>query len=55
MLGWLYRMLIGSFTSCNHKWIILKERPIKDDGLRIGTVYDCQCEKCGNITFKRFG
>lgn len=52
MLGWLYRMIIGSFKGCQHKWVVIADIrlavPDKMD-LTSGFQRDLQCEKCGNI------
>ncbi len=35
-----------------HKWTILRHGAMKDldyDGTRIGTVYELQCQHCGNV------
>lgn len=48
MLELLYRIFIGH----NHKWEIIREVGIIDDGgNRVGTKYHLQCEICGNIKY----
>lgn len=53
MLGWLYRILIGSFKSCDHNWEVYKEHPMirhrDDDGGRYGTHYIQKCTNCGKL------
>ena len=51
MLGWLYRTLVGSFSSCNHKWKIIEHHKISDHGgaCYIGDSRTLQCEHCGNV------
>jgi hypothetical protein len=54
MLGWLYRVLVGRFRSCNHRWVIIEQtklvrvRDLEYAGIR----YTLQCEKCGNLKEK---
>ena len=63
MLGWLWRIIFGSFNGCEHKWKIIQEvkklgqrTDIYDDPIGekfiLGTKYTLQCEKCGDIKFK---
>lgn len=50
MLGWLYRMIIGSFGFCEHTFEIHKENPVvNDDGDRRYTRYALRCTKCGDM------
>lgn len=50
MIGWLYRMLIGSFYICHHKWEVLTKVFVVDkiSGSKY-VEYNLQCEKCGDI------
>jgi hypothetical protein len=50
MLGWLYRMIIGRFSSCEHKWA--KVATLSGKYMHGGG--EChrwimQCEKCGKV------
>lgn len=38
---------------CEHKWNIIIKNEIRCDGEKIGDRYHLQCEKCGNMKFKR--
>ena len=49
MLGWLYRVLIGSFKSCDHEWEIYKQGNMYIKGRCIGHWYTQKCKKCGDI------
>ena len=60
MIGFLYRLLIGKFTSCDHKWEILKEKSVynlADDGSYYNfpsyTKYVMRCDHCGEIKVKK--
>jgi hypothetical protein len=51
MIGWLYRVLIGRFSRCDHKWETMETINVKD--ISDGTSwyrYILKCEKCGEIT-----
>ncbi len=48
MIGWLYRIIFGRFTQCQHKWVIHRQiegRYTEGGGSTI--VYVNRCEKCG--------
>lgn len=51
MIGWIYRLIVGSFSSCHHDFKIIKEGEEKDikSGSVIGYVYVLQCSKCGEL------
>lgn len=48
MIGWLYRLIIGDFQSCQHKWVILEKQQVSMLDA-VWTRYTLQCEKCGNL------
>lgn len=54
MLGLLYRLLIGTFKTCDHKWEKVAEFKLyADQGKRMmGVKYVLQCKNCGNIKDK---
>jgi len=52
MLGWLYRALVGSFSSCNHKWKVIRTIQVaraSDDDELLGYQYTQECEHCGKL------
>jgi uncharacterized protein CbrC (UPF0167 family) len=51
MIGFLYRLFFGNFSSCKHSWEIIQEEKIKrsNDKARIGTVYIQKCKHCGKL------
>mgnify|MGYP006296522433 CR=1 FL=1 len=55
MLGFLWRLLVGSFQSCPHKWVMLEEGYIHDAPTKnkIGAAYVMRCERCGCIKRKK--
>ena len=56
MLGWLWRVLIGSFYSpkeCSHIWETEETRDlVNTKKVKIGVVKMCRCQQCG--TWRRF-
>jgi hypothetical protein len=56
MLGWLWRVLVGNFISCQHNWDTF-ERVSVYGGLsnEIPTAHDfyLRCKNCGNVKRKR--
>lgn len=51
MLGWIYRIIIGHFSKCDHEYKIIKEgteTKIGTDSV-ISYVYVLQCSKCGEM------
>jgi len=43
--------------TCEHKWIVVKQGEITKNNSnkdKIGTWYDMQCSKCGQLTCKEF-
>lgn len=52
MIAWLYKLIIGNFSHCKHKWQINQEYDVfqgETKGLPIRKGYILQCEKCGDI------
>lgn len=51
MIGLLWRLIVGSFKSCNHQWDTTHKIPIRDDGESLPTGYRfvLTCKNCGNI------
>lgn len=49
MLGWLWRMIVGRFGFCKHKWKIIKASECGCPGGGIWTRHYSQCELCGTI------
>lgn len=54
MLGWIYRMIVGHFSRCQHKWKIHEEHALvhrkEDDTVKtIGTLTVLQCQNCGDL------
>lgn len=54
MIGWLWRLLIGRFTSCDHKWETKEELQYvtKDTRAPAGKRVLLRCEKCGDWTMR---
>lgn len=49
MLGWLYRKLIGHFSTCEHTFEIHKETTVNGDYGSRFTRYALRCNKCGRM------
>ena len=48
-------MLVGRFSHCEHKWIILSRAEVVNRaGATIGEYYCLQCQKCGDLKNKDF-
>lgn len=50
MIGWLWRILVGRFHECEHKWIHRgTHKVVMDDHDEVPLYHRqvCQCEKCG--------
>lgn len=61
MLGFLYRIFIGTFKSCNHVWEIHSKSNItrisndpKVHNTIKGTEYILKCKHCGNLKIENF-
>jgi hypothetical protein len=56
MIGWLWRVLVGSF-GCEHKWLIHAEIPVyaSNNAKRpMAREYHLKCERCGTMTRKSY-
>lgn len=53
MLGWIYRVLIGSFKpeeKCIHEYKMLEWVQLHEEGrFHVGNCYISRCNKCGDI------
>ena len=47
MLGWLYRIIIGRFSTCEHNWKKISDGEIKQDGIMKAKIMVYRCIKCG--------
>jgi hypothetical protein len=52
MLGWLWKLIVGNFTRCDHSWKIIKEVRCSDEWQGSWTRYHLQCGKCGDVKCK---
>jgi hypothetical protein len=52
MLGKLWKLLVGSFSNCEHHWEIIKEIRASDYAGGQWTRYHLQCDKCGDVKCK---
>ena len=56
MIAWLYKIIVGNFTQCSHKWEIINDTPCEWRDENTGSSknwhkYTLQCEHCGDIKF----
>ncbi len=50
MIGWLYRLIVGTFKQCPHEWETIKQGHVITQGIgHTGRWYDLRCKKCGKI------
>lgn len=51
MIGLLYRLIIGRFTSCKHEWEIVDQFEVIHikHKVGLGKHYDLQCKHCGEL------
>lgn len=56
MLGFLYRMLIGTFKSCDHKYEIIETVSLVHhrNGLPYGRRIISRCNNCGKLHLDKF-
>lgn len=57
MIGWLWRILVGRFTSCRHEWETVGRIALvasSKDTCPIGHCYHLRCKKCGDYKQRRF-
>jgi hypothetical protein len=55
MLGWLWRVIVGRFNGCTHKWKLISETGVVpyEGALPYYRKYVLQCEHCGNLKNKK--
>ena len=53
MLGFLYKIIIGSFYICDHNWEIIENLSIMVEDLERGRKIILQCKKCGDVWAKK--
>lgn len=54
MIGWLWRVLVGNFNQCEHKWKLHTSVTVRDeDDDVVANKLVLQCEKCGDLKVKR--
>lgn len=56
MLGWLWRLFIGRFSSCDHRWTERGTYTIyRDNSCTIpsGNGVVLRCEKCGDFVHRK--
>lgn len=56
MLGWLWRVIVGRFSSCQHVWTVRDEgsyeREWASGAEQTGLWFVLQCSKCGDLKTK---
>lgn len=53
MIGWLWRIIVVRFTSCEHHWEKDHVASITNNmGNEIGYLIVMRCKKCGEITHR---
>lgn len=58
MIAWIYKLIIGNFSRCDHKWELISKRDIASSQYNLNnelfssTEYILQCKKCGDIKSK---
>lgn len=60
MLGWIWRMIVGRFSRCEHKWKIIRsvDFTCKSESMAgrtreiDGRQHTLQCEKCGDLAVR---
>jgi hypothetical protein len=63
MIGWLYRMIVGYFHQCRHKWVEKSRASYKKEGTdlfdgswtKTGQMIEFRCEHCGEFRVRFFG
>ena len=57
MIGWLWRVLVGRFQQCEHKWKYQNVVKVFDIDVSCKNPAETriilQCEKCGDIVSRR--
>lgn len=62
MIGWIWRLIVGRFSRCDHKWKILhsleyarSSKSTEGHTRKIeGMQHTLQCEKCGDLMKREF-
>jgi len=50
MIGWLWRIIVGRFSSCEHQWEIFTQFRLRDENNAIiGRLVVLRCQKCGKL------
>ena len=49
MIGFLWRLIVGHFTQCNHNWETIDEGIVRGNGVEIGRLYVLKCKNCGDM------
>lgn len=51
MIGWIWRMVIGRFSNCDHQWIAgeLVKSYVSGDDMPVKIKRVMKCTKCGDI------
>jgi hypothetical protein len=54
MIGLIWRLLFGRFTSCEHVWETKISGQLTENGSDIGHYVVLRCKKCGDFKSRRF-
>jgi hypothetical protein len=54
MIGLIWRLLFGRFTSCEHVWETKISGQLTENGGDIGHYVVLRCKKCGDFKSRRF-
>lgn len=49
MIGWLWRVLIGSFRGCKHEFTLIDTVEVKTRGIHTNNIYVSHCSNCGKF------
>jgi transcription elongation factor Elf1 len=49
MLGLIYRLVIGTFATCNHDWQCKDELEVECSFSGKNRIYVMRCKKCGDM------
>lgn len=56
MAGWIWRVLVGRFSRCQHEWKIIETNYFKNErGKYVGLHHALQCAHCGDVKYKHSG
>jgi len=45
----MLKLLAFLWSGCWHKWSILKTGPVTVEGVKAGSYYELQCQRCGDV------